>query len=70
MTTSIYGMESLYVRKSYLIGMRYSDKESAIVRNFKDKDIDPPSMSEFSILTKNDNNRMKRKIFRVTFRQG
>ena len=24
MTTSIYGMESLYVRKSYLIGMRYN----------------------------------------------
>ena len=44
-----------------------SDKESAIVNNFKEKDIDPPSMTEFSILTKNYNNRMKRKIAESLF---
>ena len=43
------------------------DKESAIVKNFQGKDIDPPLSTEFSILARNYSNRMKRKIAESLF---
>ena len=39
-----------------------SDKESAIYQNYTNKNIDPPDPKDFSILAKNYNNRMKRRI--------
>ena len=43
------------------------DKESAIVKNFREKDIDPPLSTDFSILARNYTNRMKRKIAESLF---
>ena len=38
------------------------DKNSAIVLDFQEKNLPPPSPSEFTILGRNYNNRIKRKI--------
>ena len=46
---------------------RGSDKQSAIVINFKEKDLPPPSPSEFSILGRNYSNRLKRRIAESLF---
>ena len=44
-----------------------SDKESAIYQNYTKKNIDPPDPKDFSILAKNYNNRMKRRIAESLF---
>ena len=43
------------------------DKESAIFKNFQDKNIDPPTQEDFSILGKNYTNRLKRRIAESLF---
>ena len=44
-----------------------SDKQSAIVINFQEKNLPPPSPSEFSILGRNYTNRLKRRIAESLF---
>ena len=44
-----------------------SDKQSAIVLNFQEKNLPPPSPSEFSILGRNYTNRLKRRIAESLF---
>ena len=44
-----------------------SDKEQAINQNYTKKNIDPPDPKDFSILAKNYNNRMKRRIAESLF---
>ena len=43
------------------------DKESAIFKNFTEKDLPRPSPSEFCVLAKNYQNRLKRKIAEAIF---
>ena len=43
------------------------DKSSAIVLDFREKGLPPPSPSEFTILGRNYNNRIKRRIAELLF---